>query len=106
MYAAEELYPFDGEQYVEVVTGADLIVGIAREIIAERIAGATQHFQSTLRQRTGTNSTRHGNLQSGIRNQESGAGVHTRYAVLGTQYGVLGSRYSKLGSLIPDAHVI
>ena len=50
---AEQLLAFTGEQFGHVVTGADLVVGIAREVIAERIAGAAQYFQGALRHGSG-----------------------------------------------------
>ncbi len=57
----EELFALLGEQFGDVVAGADFVVGVAREVVAERVAGAAQRFQGALRQ--GSNGGGwHGNL--------------------------------------------
>ncbi len=47
---AEELFAFLGEQFRDVVAGTDLVVGVAREVVAEGVPGAAQHLQGPVRQ--------------------------------------------------------
>ena len=50
VHDAEQLFAFLGEQFGDVVARANLVVGVAREVVAERVAGAAQRFQGALRQ--------------------------------------------------------
>jgi hypothetical protein len=52
VHDAEKLVPFAGEQFRHVIAGTDLVVGIAGEIISERVAGPAQHFLGSFRQRS------------------------------------------------------
>ena len=48
---AEQLLALAGKQLGDVVAGANLVVGIAGEVIAKGIAGAAQHFQRAILER-------------------------------------------------------
>ncbi len=49
---AEELLALQGKQFGNVESGADLVIGIAREEIAEGIARAAKHFKRPFLERT------------------------------------------------------
>ncbi len=53
----EQLLAFTAKQLGDVVEGANLVIGIAGEVVAERIAGPAQLFQSPFRQRPHGNSS-------------------------------------------------
>src|SRR5262249_29589783 len=48
---AEQLVALTGEQLGDVVAGADLVVGVAGEVVAERVAGTAEPLQGPVRER-------------------------------------------------------